>query len=220
MDDQKEVKRGALILFEGLDRSGKSTQANLLLNSLKDKGIAVQLIQFPDRKTEIGRLIDSYLKSKVDLSNEALHLLFSANRWERSNEIRELLLSGTTVILDRYVYSGVAYSVAKGLPYGWCIESDRGLPSPDLIIHCNIPVEEIMRRKGYGEERHDCKELLSKVSRVYDIIKSGSMISNYTAFPIWYTLDGTRSIDYIKSSVDEMTMEVLASCGDAKIATL
>lgn len=49
-----------------------------------------------------------------DLSDEAIHLLFSANRWERANHIIKTLEAGTTLVIDRYCYSGVAYSAAKG----------------------------------------------------------------------------------------------------------
>lgn len=49
-----------------------------------------------------------------ELSDEAIHLLFSANRWERANNIMKLLEAGTTLIVDRYCYSGVAFSASKG----------------------------------------------------------------------------------------------------------
>lgn len=72
-------------------------------------------------------MINDFLANKTDISNEAVHLLFSANRWESMKEIDEILSSGKNIICDRYWYSGVAYSYAKGLNFEWCMAADQGL---------------------------------------------------------------------------------------------
>ena len=69
--------------------------------------------RFPDRTTNIGIIINSYLSCEKELDDHAIHLLFSANRWEIEKEIVSTLMSGTSVFLDRYAYSGVAFSAAK-----------------------------------------------------------------------------------------------------------
>lgn len=66
-----------------------------------------------------------------------------------------MLNQGKNVILDRYVYSGVAYSAAKGLDFNWCLNCDIGLPKPDLIFYIEINNEEINQRKGFGEEIYE-----------------------------------------------------------------
>jgi len=75
--------RGALIVLEGTDRSGKSTQVARLVASLNARGVRAEAWRFPDRTTTVGRLIDAYLQSSVELDDGAVHLLFSANRWEK-----------------------------------------------------------------------------------------------------------------------------------------
>ena len=102
--------RGAFILFEGVDRCGKTTQSRRLVDHLTGKGVrpvtiqqgvpttlfegtpdqpscmrqvAAELWRFPDRCTPIGRMIDSYLTGKSETDDAAMHLLFSANRWEK-----------------------------------------------------------------------------------------------------------------------------------------
>jgi len=79
------ITRGAFIVIEGLDKSGKSTQAARLLERIQsttaDTNEAV-LLKFPDRATAIGKMIDAYLRSESELDDHAIHLLFSANRWE------------------------------------------------------------------------------------------------------------------------------------------
>lgn len=120
---------------------------------LKSKGIATQCTNFPDRSTSIGSLINAYLTNAQELSDQVIHLLFSSNRWERVKGIRNDLLAGTTIICDRYAYSGVAYSVAKGLDFDWCCAPDRGLPRPDAVFYLRSKPEELQARGGYGEER-------------------------------------------------------------------
>jgi len=81
-----------------------------------------------DRTTTIGKMIDSYLRSGQDLNDQVIHLLFSANRWEArypyllrcwmkllmcSESLKASLLEGVNIVVDRYVYSGVAFSAAK-----------------------------------------------------------------------------------------------------------
>jgi dTMP kinase len=108
------------------------------------------LMNFPNRTTPIGNMINDYLLNKTDLSNEAIHLLFSANRWESMNKISETLNSGVHIICDRYWYSGVAYSVAKGMDFQWCVSSDKGLIKPDLIIYLKADPKVLSRRSNYG----------------------------------------------------------------------
>lgn len=108
------IKRGALIVIEGVDRSGKSTQCKKLVQSLEKMNIKSKLITFPDRTTSTGKLIDEYLKNKdCKLSDEAIHLLFTANRWENLDKMKQLLFEGVTLVVDRYSYSGIVFSAVK-----------------------------------------------------------------------------------------------------------
>lgn len=77
--------RGAFVVLEGGDRSGKSTQAAKLVASLLSSGVAADAWRFPDRTSACGQLIDAYLKASAGsgLDDAAVHLLFSANRWEK-----------------------------------------------------------------------------------------------------------------------------------------
>uniref|UniRef100_A0A1B6LJ93 dTMP kinase n=1 Tax=Graphocephala atropunctata TaxID=36148 RepID=A0A1B6LJ93_9HEMI len=105
--------RGALIVIEGCDRSGKTTQCKKIVASLKSTSIPAEYMNFPDRSTAIGKIINGYLTKREEICDEAIHLLFSANRWELVSKIRSLLQQGTTVVVDRYCYSGVAFSSIK-----------------------------------------------------------------------------------------------------------
>lgn len=164
------LSRGALIVLEGLDRVGKSTLAKKLVEHLERIRRPVCYYRFPERSTPVGRLIDEFLRTtskKVD--DHAMHLLFSANRWELNKEIRNNLLKGTTVVVDRYSYSGVAYSGAKcGLSIGWCLEMEKGLPKPDLVLFLELPKEAQYRRPGFGDERFETEEMQERVRYQYE----------------------------------------------------
>ena len=103
--------RGALIVIEGCDRSGKTTQVTRR-NSV---GRPAVMRRFPGQTTSIGTIINSYLGCKKELEDHVVHLLFSANSWELRKEVIETLESGTSVCIDRYVYnySGMAFSAAE-----------------------------------------------------------------------------------------------------------
>ncbi|KAG1805601.1 thymidylate kinase-domain-containing protein [Suillus variegatus] len=167
-------KRGAFIVIEGLDRSGKSTQVSLLHDRLQDAQNAgptkVVMLHFPIRTTAIGKMIDAYLHSESELDDHTIHLLFSANRWELASTITAHLEQGTTVLADRYAFSGIAFSARKGLPYEWCRAPDVGLPAPDLTLFLNISPEVAATRAGYGLERYEKEEVQKGVKQVFDKI--------------------------------------------------
>lgn len=94
---------------------------------------------FPDRTTAIGKVIDTYLKSGQDLDDAAIHLLFSANRWEVVKTIKDKIAAGETLVLDRYCFSGAAFSAAKEThTLEWCKGPDRGLPKPDIVCYLDV----------------------------------------------------------------------------------
>lgn len=145
------MKRGKFIVLEGLDRSGKSSVASSIKEYLeKTRGEQTIAINYPNRQTDIGILISSYLKNNTQLSDQAIHLLFSANRWEKNSYLQETLDSGVNIVCDRYWFSGVAYSCAKGLDYEWCIGPDRGLLQPNLVIFLDAEPDLLKTRPGYG----------------------------------------------------------------------
>ncbi|KAL1991838.1 hypothetical protein VTN49DRAFT_5146 [Thermomyces lanuginosus] len=162
--------RGALIVVEGLDRAGKSSQCERLLRSLLDANYKAQYIRFPDRATPTGKLIDSYLRGETHLDDHAVHLLFSANRWEKAQSIRDDIASGTTVIIDRYSFSGAVYSTAKNIPnlsLDWAWHPEVGLPRPDLCLFLSISPEEAARRGGYGSERYETNAMQNNVRELF-----------------------------------------------------
>lgn len=192
----RTMVRGKLILIEGLDRTGKSTQCENVVNALGNDAV---LIKFPDRTTKIGQLINQYLTDKdFELPAQSIHLLFSANRWELKEEIHSMLKAGKHVVLDRYVYSGVAYSAAKGIQgmdISWCFNPDKGLLKPDLTLFFSNS-SNMRDREGFGEERYEKVEFQRQVRdtffNVFDQIKDSNRIV----------------IDVSDKSIDEVFSEI------------
>lgn len=200
------MSRGALILIEGLDRAGKSSQCEILKKRVEHElGHKVELVKFPDRTTEIGKLIDRYLRQdsgKEDgarLCDQAIHLLFSANRWEVAGKILVLLKNKVTVIMDRYVYSGLAFSAAKGvsgMSLHWCRQPDVGLPAPDLTIFLDISEDVAQARSGFGQEIYETSQFQQKVRLIFK-----ELGANMPRRDGWVTLSADRSLDEISNDI-------------------
>ncbi|RCI11608.1 hypothetical protein L249_7754 [Ophiocordyceps polyrhachis-furcata BCC 54312] len=145
----KDESRGALIVLEGLDRN---------------------------RSTPIGQLIDSYLRRATDMNDHAIHLLFSANRWEAAKHIRELLAAGTSVICDRFYHSGIVYSAAKDNPelsLEWARGPDIGLPRPDAVIFLDLDEEQAKARGGWGCEAYEEEQMQRRVRELFSTLTKG-----------------------------------------------
>merc|ERR1712141_47793 len=177
------ASRGALIIFEGCDRSGKTTQCQRMVKHLSETLPMVNdqpstiMMRFPDRSTNIGKTINAYLGGKSNLDDHVVHLLFAANRWEMKKEMESALEQGQHVIVDRYSFSGIAFSSAKegmpeypssvGMSIEWCKQPERGLPKPDLVCFLDVSPDEAAKRGGYGEERYEKKNFQARVRENY-----------------------------------------------------
>ncbi|KAF3927218.1 hypothetical protein ABW20_dc0105808 [Dactylellina cionopaga] len=204
--------RGALIAIEGLDRAGKSTQCSLLLDRLNASGVPAKLQKFPDRTTPIGQMINSYLQNSENLDDRAIHLLFSANRWEACEGIKSTLNTGTTLLLDRYIYSGVVFSAAKPptplefpqpLSPTWCRNPDLGLPRPDIIIFLNISQENAAKRAGFGGERYERTEMQEKVRKLFEDMRKedGGDARENGGEGDWWVVDAGGTVEEVSAEV-------------------
>lgn len=204
-------KRGALIVLEGCDRAGKTTQCKRLVEFLTTAGHKAKFMNFPDRSTQFGALINSYLTNKDNFTDEGIHLLFTLNRWEAKNNMEHLLQSGTSLIVDRYSYSGVAFSSAKGLDMDWCKAPESGLLKPDLVILLTLTAEAMAKRGGFGEERYEVPELQRKVMEKYLAVKDDSY---------WRVVDADKSLDALTSELSELVLSSIEACGHKPLRNL
>ncbi|KAK3589944.1 hypothetical protein CHS0354_034966 [Potamilus streckersoni] len=205
------ITRGALIVFEGGDRCGKTTQCGLLLKALVEEGIKAQLMKFPDRTTKIGKIINDYLLGNEDVEDHVVHLLYSANRWEAVPRMKDLLSRGTTLIVDRYAYSGVAFTAAKqDFDLEWCKMPDVGLPRPDVVVQLKLSTEAAMMRGGFGQERYEKADFQAKVANNYEKLKDST----------WEVIDADKSIEDLHTELLTLCKRVIKSTENKPLSAL
>ena len=182
-----------LISFEGIDQSGKETQAHLLREKLRERGRKVRLLSFPDYGTSIGEEITRALAGERDYGPDVMQLLFVANRHERREAIIEWLAGGLILLSDRYRASSIAYGEAQGLDPAWLDDIQRLLPLPDLTIYIDIAPETAVKRKARDRDRYERDlALLGRVRQSYQ---------RQVTQPNWVLIDGERSKEQVGEDV-------------------
>ena len=185
--------RGLLVVFEGLDQSGKQTQAERLRDRLVAAGRTVRLLSFPSYDTHLGAEIGRALKGERDYAADTMQLLYVANRFEWKPEIERELARGTVVLCDRYLASSVAYGEAFGLDARWLTDIQRYLPQPDLTVLLDIDPQVSVSRKTADRDKYERD--LSLLSRVRE-----SYLRQATGLR-WLRLDAGRDREAVASDV-------------------
>lgn len=191
----------SLIVFEGLDQSGKQTQAELLRDWLKKEGHRARLVSFPDYGTSIGEEIARALQGERDYGPEVMQLLYVANRYERKPDLQRWIDGGLILVCDRYLASSIAYGEAQGLDPLWLAEIQKFLPRPSLTFMLAIEPETAVQRKAVDRDRYERD--LEMQMRVRDSYR------RQAAAEQWVVLDGERSKRAIAADVISAMMSRL-----------
>jgi dTMP kinase len=187
---------GALVAFEGLDQSGKQTQAESLRDALIAAGRECVLLSFPRYETAIGTELHRALHGDRDYGPDVMQLLYVANRYETRARIAEALENERVILCDRYVASTIAYGEAQGLDAAWLADIQRFLPPADLTILLDIPPEVAVRRKSSGRDRYERD--LDLLRRVRDSYR------RQAGAPGWALVRGDRSKDEVSTEVRQI----------------
>ncbi|XP_056235120.1 thymidylate kinase [Seriola aureovittata] len=207
-------KRGALIVLEGVDKAGKTTQCKKLVQALQQSGQSVEMMRFPDRTTIIGQLINAYLEKKSDLEDHVVHLLFSANRWEMVPSMRKKLEQGTTLVVDRYAFSGAAFTSAKpGFCLDWCKKPDVGLPKPDLVMFLQLSPAQAALRGQFGEERYETDDFQRTVQQNFDQLMKDPSVN-------WQEIDASQSIEDVHREITTHSLNTINIAQDLPLGEL
>jgi dTMP kinase len=157
-----------LIAFEGLDQSGKATQARRLRTHLEGRRPIVHALSFPEYETPIGRELRSALAGDRQYGPEVMQLLYVANRFEFKTRLDAWLAADAVVICDRYQASSIAYGEAQGLSVEWLSDIQRGLPEAQLTVLLDIDPHTAVRRKSAGRDKYERDlGLLARVRESY-----------------------------------------------------
>lgn len=193
------MPRGRLIAFEGLDQSGKQTQAESVRDHLESRGEPARLLSFPDYSTPIGTELHRALHGEHEYAADVMQILYVANRYEARERIQGWLTAGTTIVCDRYLASSIAYGEAHGLDPAWLADIQKYLPPPDLTIWLDIAPETAVARKAVGRDRYERDlALLSRVRESY---------RRQATSPGWVCVDGEQP----RASVTAAVLNAIAS---------
>jgi dTMP kinase len=182
-----------VIAFEGLDQSGKETQARHLRARLEQDGRTVRSVSFPDYATPIGQEIRQALAGDRDFGPDVMQLLYIANRFEYKPRMDHWLTAGDIVICDRYRASSVAYGEAQGLEPGWLEDIQRHLPAPALTILLDISPATAVQRKRSGRDRYERD--LALLARVRDSYR------RQAGQPGWALIDAEPAKDVVAEAI-------------------
>ncbi|HEX9678892.1 dTMP kinase [Nitrososphaera sp.] len=194
------MAKGKVIVLEGTDKAGKTTQSRMVQEALKALGKICVVIDFPDYTTPIGMEIRAFLDGRRDYPAEAKHLLFSANRWEKKKEIESMVENGTIVIMNRYWQSNLVYGVSNGMDAVWLQRLDKGLPKEDVVIV--LLVNPATSRKRV--EVPDAFETDEKLA----IAAYKNYIKYAKAFK-WKVIDGSRSKEQVHQEILKLVRKVV-----------
>jgi dTMP kinase len=191
-----------VIAFEGLDQSGKETQARQLRARLQAEGRVVRALSFPDYETPIGQEIQKALAGEREFSPEVMQLLYVANRFEHKARLEHWVRSGDVVVCDRYRASSVSYGEAQGLDAAWLEDIQRDLPVADITVLLDIAPETAVARKRAGRDRYERD--LGLLSRVRESYRRQALTRG------WVVIDAEQSKEEVAAAVATAVLPRLA----------
>jgi dTMP kinase len=199
------MRRGFLLALEGVDGSGKSTQAQLLAVSLLQQGREVVLTQEPGAGP-VGQKLRGYLQGdhRHLTPQEELDLFLADRREHVEQIIKPALAAGQIVITDRYYYSSVAYQGALGLDSAWILAANEAFaPRPDLVFLLVLPVAQALARLQRPRQVSELPLYLERVAAIYDTLQG----------PQIQRLDATASPQALHADLLARTLTALAEFG-------
>lgn len=198
--------RGKLVCFEGIDGAGKETQVRLVKKLL---GGRAEVFKYPDKKSRFGKVIDAFLKKKTELTPLAQFFLYMLDIAKDQGEVERKLREGKVVILNRYVYSTIAYQCSKGIEFEKGVEvvETMNFLKPDLVVLLDISPEVSAERKRKQKkvDRHEEDvELLGRVRGNYLKLMRGNFHAGR-----WVRVDGEVESEKVFEKVKGFIVKVV-----------
>ena len=200
---------GALIVIEGIDGSGSTTQSDKLMTWLERVGVPASFTSEPS-KGPIGALLRRHLGRQIELGGpEAEALAFAADRMDHvTNEVEPALARGETVVADRYYLSSLAYQ-ALSCDLAWLREINRFALRPDLTVFLSVPVDVGFDRfssRATRERFEEDRGQLARIAEKYDDAIAALRVGGEDV----QVIDGTRSPGKVHAEIVALAVGVLA----------
>jgi len=187
-----------LIVFEGIDASGKTTVSRMVKEALERKGFRTALYIYPNKSSIYGSIIDLFLKSKIFLTPQEQFFLYLLDMYRDKQDVVDKLLKNYIVLMDRYYTSTIAYQCAQGFDYrvAKTVIEYLAMPKPDIIIYLDIDPRIAIERKLIQKKSLDIFEgnieFLANVKKLYlKMIEEGYPIKR------WIVIDAMKRIEEI-----------------------
>ena len=196
----KALTRGCLLAFEGIDGAGKTTQAKLLGDYLRELGLEVVMSKEPTQGPWGQKLRASKTTERMSPAEELD--CFLKDRKEHVDELIEPALArGAVVIVDRYYYSTVAYQGARGMDPQALLQQNREFaPKPHLLVLMDLEVETGLKRihkRGEGQDLFETIENLTKVRQIFQSLDEDHILH----------LDSNHSIEALHVLIKERLLK-------------
>lgn len=229
------VNKGKFIVIDGLDGSGKKTQLDLLVQTLRKQKISVVTVDFPQYyKTFFGRTVARYLKGEFgDLSTTNPYLTaltFAGDRWQAKPQIIKTLKLGKLLLANRYTSASLAFMAGKfankseqDQVINWILELEYqiyGCPKEDLLIYLDVPPkigQKLVLNKGkrkYMGNHH--KQDIHESNLAYLERVEGIYLRLIKKFPHWQRLDCLDQYNQLKP-IETIHQEILSLLAQKKI---
>jgi len=193
-----------IIAIEGLDKSGKHTQCELLYQRLKKDGYNVAKSEFHRYDTPTGRLIRDWLSGKYKTDQYTIELIMAADKQAQQQWFAELENNGVEVlILDRYTLSEMVYAICNNIEPKWIVELQKYIRKPDLNIIIDIPAKISIIRKGKFGDNDKYEENLEMLRKVrIEYLEYGKFENNMV-------FNGLQTIEQLHSQIYEYVSKFL-----------
>lgn len=203
MESDSPHLRGSLIVFEGIDGTGKSTQIKLLAQYLQAHGIDVVTDFEPTRGPWGMKVREAALSGERLSIEEEIDCLLQDRREHVKKLIEPALAEGKWVLLDRYYLSMMAYQGASGMPVEEIREMNEAFAViPDVAFWLDIPVEEALRRmdsRGNGQDAFEKEEFLQACADIYSAME----------MPWLHRVEADLTISEVQTRIREVIQEEL-----------
>lgn len=217
--------KGKLIVLEGIDGAGKSTQTQLLSAYLTRNGATTEQIKFPRYETFFGQLVLQFLNGELgsidQVSPYLASIVYALDRSAIKEKLIELLDGGTTLIMDRYVGSNMAHQAAKFpkekreqyLEWVNRLEySELGLPKEDLVIFLDTPPLLSKPRLKWKEGTDIHEENMDYQKETYHVYEELA-----AKYPHWHKVQCVDT-DYNLLSPEDIHQEIVKAVDNMKIS--
>ncbi len=208
MTAQRPLARGVLVALEGIDGTGKSTQAKRLAVLLSEQGYAVTLLREPTLSPWGRRIREAATAGYGVLApSQELELFLQDRRYDVAAHITPALAARQLVLMDRYYFSTIAYQGAWGIDPEYIRRLNEVFaPVPDLVLLLMIPpaqaLERIRQARGQADDVFEREDHLTKVDRVYRTLMG----------PQVHSVDASQPIEVVTAVMQQKIQDTLTIC--------